>query len=289
MTCALPNRVISNVRRAVAKAAGYLRRKQCDSGGFCFFRYRFCELPNVRETYHAVAALRQLNAEVPRADDIVHYLNGAQVDGVDGLYYYAFAIAELGCSSIIRESHLTQIRSLSLQSLICGAAVETDRWLKRTLRTLELQCHFAALPDARNTLRTIERLRHKGGYGDKPNLRETYLSLGILALLGKDLSTHQDTRNFVDNLQRSSIGFTNFEGSQYTNLEILAAGVRSCTLLNVPVRHAARVLEFLMACQSTDGSFSGVPVALPDIARTHQAPQIIGWLDPDLLSGSIMT
>lgn len=284
MNDALPARTIWRTRHAVAKAVAYLCRKQSYNGGFCFYKFRYLDQPNLRDTYHAVAGLKLSGAEIPRADTIVEYLNRAEVDDVSGLFYYAFALDHLGRTSHIRPSHLARILALPLKRPKFPGNVPIDSWLERTVQTLQLKNHFAALAADGNIVAAIDTIKRQGGYGDKPNLRDTCLSLSALSLLGEELSAREDTRAYVDGLQKPSLGFTDTANSLNTNLDIIAAGMQCCALLKIPVRYGEDILSFVMACETADGSFSRVPVALPDIALTHQALRIIGWLDADCFS-----
>jgi hypothetical protein len=284
MTDAPPDRLPSRTRQSVTKAVSYLRRKQSYNGAFCFYKCQYLDQPNLRDTYHAIAALRLWGTEVPRANEVAQYLNSTEVSDVSGLFYYAFALDSLGRASLIEESHLRRIRALPLKRREFAGRVPIDSWLERTLLTLQLKCRFAELPDTDDIVREIVSLKCQGGYGEPPTLRDTRLSLSILALFGEKLITHDDTRAFVDGLQKPSIGFTDTDQSLHTSLDIVADGIQCCTMLKLPIRHAADVLAFVMACQAADGSFSRVSVALPDIALTHQALEIIRWLDCDVLS-----
>ena len=67
MTNALSVPLTSRARQAVAEATAYLRGRQSYNGGFCFYRFEYLDEPNLRDTYHAIAALTLLGAEVPRA------------------------------------------------------------------------------------------------------------------------------------------------------------------------------------------------------------------------------
>jgi len=284
MTEEISTRLLARLRRSVTTAASYLYSKQSDNGGFCFFKYGDFDRPNLRDTYHAVTALRLYGLEVPRVAELLEFLRGANRDDVTRLYYHAFVLQELP-GGRLASSDMARIRALPLPPMDVGAETDSDRRLKRILRTLALQQRFAAITDPASARSMVKALVHDGANGDRANLRETCSSLKILTLLGEDLSRHHDSRELVDALQRPSTGFAEMVNSQYCNLEIIVAGVQCCSLLDLPIRYVADILQFVLACQSTDGSFSRVPAALPDIAFTHQAMQIIGWLVPDLLPG----
>jgi prenyltransferase beta subunit len=124
----------------------------------------------------------------------------------------------------------------------------------------------------------VEALRHAGGgWGDKPNLRDTRRALSLLAACGQ-CAFREETRRFVDAMQASSFGFTATSDSSYARLDTVHAGVHACVLLGLPLRHGADALDFVLACQSSEGGFAHTPDALPDIALTHRALSVLSML-----------
>jgi hypothetical protein len=280
MTRPKSNLSLGRLRSAVAKGLAYLRAKQGNNGGFCFFKHPYLDLPNLRDSYHAATALQLWGSEVPRKDALVRFLKAEKREGVDALFYFSSTLQVLGVEHSDAED-LARIKGFVVPALNLHSPQETDRWLERTYRTLELRRRAGGNENEERLCREIHALEHKGGYGYRPNLRDTLLSLKILALLGRQPSDLEATRRFVDGLQHAAIGFTAMPGLQYGNLEILGAGIECCALIDLPIRYPSDALTYVLACQSADGSFSRVPVALPDIAYTHQALQVIAWLRPD--------
>jgi hypothetical protein len=271
----------SRLRSAVANGLAYLRSKQGDNGGFCFFKFRYLDRPNLRDSYYAATALKLWGCDIPRRDALVRFLREQKKDDVDALFYFERALQALGVESL-DAAERARIEGLVIPALHSGSCQETDRWLERAYRTLELQRRCGRVEEEETLERAIQNLEHQGGYGDRPNLRETCLSLKTLDLLRRPPSDLAATRRFVDGLQQGAIGFADMPASQYGNLEIIGAGIECCALLALPIRYPSDALTFVLACQSADGSFARVPVALPDILYTHAALQIIAWLLPDL-------
>ena len=272
----------ARLRSAVANGLAYLRSKQSDNGGFCFFKFRYLDRPNLRDSYHAAAALRLWGCDIPRRDALIRFLREEKRDDVDGLFYFKSALQVLGVDSS-DAMDLTRIDGLVIPALNLSACLETDRWLERAYRTVELQRRSWRVENDETLNRAIQTLEHQGGYGERPNLRETRLSLKIMDLLGRPPNDPEATRRFVDGLQHAAIGFTDMPASLYGSLEIIGAGIECCALLHLPIRYRTEALTFVLACQGADGSFARVPVALPDIVYTHEALQIIAWLAPDLV------
>jgi hypothetical protein len=285
MTLAVSDRLMVQVRTSIAAAVEYLYRKQSYNGAFCFYRYEHADHPNLGDTYHAVAALRCVGAAIPRSDELQRYLNELSIGDLNGLYHYTFTLEQLDRSTPISKAIRERIARLTFKRLPTDGSIPLDKWLESTLQAVQLQRRFASLAAHADLIRDISELKSAhGGYGEFANIWDTYLSLSILDELGENRHSLEDSRAFVDGLQQSSPVFTATLESRHTNLPIIAAGLRCCELIGLPVRHPEDILAFALACQSADGSFSRVPVALPNIELTHQAVTIIATLYPDLFS-----
>jgi hypothetical protein len=274
--------LVTRTQAAVPRAVDYLRGKQSYNGGFCFYRRGPVDQPNVKDTYHAVAALALAKRQIPRADEVVRYLNRVDTRDAGALFYYAFALDCLGRSADIQKDKGAQILRRLPEQRHSDSRVPAESWLESTLKTVLLKRRFAEVVNASEIIRSLVNLKHaQGGYGTKPNLEDTCTGIRLLDALCDHSVERQDTRSFVDSLQKPSIGFTATSDSLYTNLAIIAAGVESSAMLNLELRHPADILSFVLACQAADGSFSRTPVALPNIELTHQALEIIARIAPE--------
>jgi hypothetical protein len=94
-------------------------------------------------------------------------------------------------------------------------------WLESILRIVRLLRRFAGLPELPHVVRFVRGLCREGGYGAKPNLRDTWLASSILSVLGEPLSS--GTPAFIDRLQIPSFGFTYTADSLMGNLDVLHA------------------------------------------------------------------
>jgi hypothetical protein len=260
---------------AVAKAVAYLRAKQSYNGGFCFYKYAYLDQPNLHDTYHALQALQLAGATISRSNEILLYIRRTEPLDASDLFYSVFSFDSLDQFSMLPPAQMTRVQTLRVKCLEAAADVDASRWLESTLQLVQLQRRCDGPMQIVEILRGIDGLENEGGYGEKPNLRDTALGLRILDQLGEQLPILGETPAFVDSLQRRSGGFTNTTDSLSVNLDIIAAGIECCALLRLPVRHREDILAFVLACQATDGSFSPVPVALPNIAFTHQALKVI--------------
>jgi len=108
----------ARLRSAVANGLAYLRSKQSDNGGFCFFKFRYLDRPNLRDSYHAAAALRLWGCDIPRRDALIRFLREEKRDDVDGLFYFKSALQVLGVDSS-DAMDLTRIDGLVIPALKC--------------------------------------------------------------------------------------------------------------------------------------------------------------------------
>lgn len=191
------------------------------------------------------------------------------------MYFHAFSLDRLGhAERLAGTQRLARIRGLALPALHPTDALSISGWLEAAVRVTRLGLRFGSVPGATGVGATVNSLRCGDGYGQTPNLWDTYLSLHLLTLLG-ELRDGAQARRFVDALQVPSIGFALPPESRRGNLDVIYAGVMCCTMLGLPLRYPADMLAFVLACQAAHGGFSRAPTALPDIARTRRALQML--------------
>jgi hypothetical protein len=278
----IPDSLRSAACEAVVRALGYLRSRQCANGGFCFYRVEDLEEPNLHDTYHAVCALRSAGVEVPRLEPLLRFLDDSELYGPDYLFYYAFTLEAMGRAGRIDSRRREAIDALHLDAPRPGAEIVLGGWLQTALRIVRLKRAFTVARPLPGVARFVETLKRDGGYGEKPNLRDTLLCLRILEVLGHAPQV-EDTRRFVRGLQCRHTGFTLTGDSTLADLDTLRAGLRCCEMLDLAVQHAPDILAFTLRCQGGNGGFSRVPGALPDIEQTHRALQVVAILDSPLL------
>ena len=268
--------------RAIARGSVYIESRQSRNGGFCFYKGIYIDEPNLHDTYHAVAARCIIGADVEHADALARFVAHFPLGGSTHYYYYAFTLDLLGRSALIDSERLARIAALPVAVPPAGRRVATNSWLAAVLRTARLKRRFAELRDFPEFVRFIGTLKADGGYGKKANLLDTYLCISIVALLDK-LPGAADLRRFVERLQVPTFGFRLTGDSLVTNLDVLHAGVKCCSMLGLPLKYPADALAFALACQTSNGGFSRVPDALPDIEMTRRALQIVASIAPDAL------
>lgn len=264
----------ARARKALANAAHYLHDRQSSNGGFCFYRWMGVDEPNLHDTWHAVAALTLIGAEVPRADAVAASLDGYVTTTSESLYQRAFALDRLGVTARLGDDDLQRIRALEPAAALAGNVPISAR-LANILRILCLRRRFATARKHAEVVDDLVRQRHDGGWGDKPNLGDTWLALAILHMLDASVPL-QETREFLDALQVTSFGFTGTRDSLSASLDTVHAGMGACVLLDLSVRYLNDALDYVLACQSGNGGFARTPDALPNIACTHRALQVLG-------------
>jgi hypothetical protein len=272
MTAVAPT-LLADAAATVARAEAYILSRQSEAGGFCFYKSGLVDEPNLRDTYHAVAALTLLGATVPAIDRLVQFVSSSHTFDSGFLYWYAFTLDCLGRADAIDADRRARIAQLTIEVPKPGQP-NIRQWLERALRVLRLRARFGTLPHGEDILHRLDALKSGGGYGAEPNLWETSLALGIRRCFGT-LSDISDTRSFVDRLQAAPFGFALAAGSITGTLEVIEAGVKCCTLLDLPLRFTNDILHFVLACQSANGGFARAPDALPDLAQTHRALGVI--------------
>jgi len=298
----VPTTLASKCAHAIALAQAYIRGRQSRTGGFCFYRHGYVDEPSLGDTYYAVASLKLLNSEVPSAQKTAAYVGSARIFGLTYLYYCAFTLDLLGRGSRVGEAALEQIRKMTIAVPRELATADMSAWLESVRKTIRLQQRFimrareiapmrgprggqsatpqrimAEVQQYSPVAYFVGDLMKQGGCGVLVNLWDTYLALSIGSLLG--LQIPDSSSAFVDALQLPPFGFTVTTQSVTASVDAMYAGVSCCKHLELPVRYEREVLEFTLACQSTDGGFAYVPGALPNLEFTYRALQVISMLN----------
>ncbi|MEA5570880.1 prenyltransferase/squalene oxidase repeat-containing protein [Calothrix sp. UHCC 0171] len=278
------------IESAIANAAAYLHSKQCANGGFCTDKMEYLEEANASDTFFAIAAFQILGLEPPNRQQTCDYLhsllNQAQKHfdisprgsippaAFNYLYFPLYTLYRLGVTDSVNEWKQAIARfemTLPEESNSTEMGI-TQQWLVRKIRTKKI---WGDLPEKQPILEFVLQLKHKGGFGIKPNLLETYWSLAVLQELDYDLRQLNDTRRFIEQLQVKETGFTNTVDSLSTNIDIIYAGIFASNLLKMEIPDLKSAIQFVGMCQMEKGGFARAPVALPDIETTYRAVKIL--------------
>lgn len=255
-----------HIDTALERATAYIRSRQCSNGGFCYYRTEYLEEPNLNDTYHALAACKLQDLPLPNRQQLAAYVESCRTRSSrpDYLYYFGFARHLLGIDQT-DTAFLDDIARLS--PALPPRGLPTAAWYTGMLKITLLKKTFTSLPNMQDIVQFIATNRRFGGYGNKPNLPDTYLALSILAEAQR-LPEDGECEQFVDDMQVPSLGFRCTRDSMFSHLEILHAGVFSCALLALPIRYPQQIIDFVLACQDNNGCFTLTPGSLGDL-RTH--------------------
>ena len=274
------NATSARVLRALDGAETYLRGRQSPSGGFCFYRSALLEEPNLGDTYHAVAALTRLRRRTPQAAKIADFVSRAALYGPSYYYFQWLTLDLLGQIARIPQVARHAIAKLTV-TVPDREHTETTTWLERTRQVLCLRQALGDSDKHPDVLRFLQSHRAGGGFGDAPNLWNTWQALAILAILGR-LADATDTAAFVNSLQRRPDGFTMTPCSSAAYPDTVYAGVMCCASLEVPIRYPGDIVEFTLSCQTAEGGFARASTGLPDIQRTYWAAEVLTRVAPTL-------
>lgn len=251
---------------ALDRAAAYVLGRQSPQGGFCFYRSVLIDEPNLHDTYYAVRALSLLGKAVPARAALLDFLQAFSALDAHGLFFRVFIADAVGAPMAADMG--AQIAKIPIA--IPAASTSLSSWLFRCVRVVRLKYRLERMVPASMLADFVERQERAGGFGEPPNLGDTYLALRLLKLLDA-LRPDVDRAAFIDGLQEPRFGFRPTVDAVAPNLDTLYAGVGCCGLLAHPVRYAEPVLNFILASQADNGGFARVPDALPDLEYTYRA------------------
>lgn len=259
-----------------ARASRYVIGRQCRNGGFCFYRNEHLEESNLSDTWHALASLKLLGTAIPGTQELDAWLEGIDPGGLhpEALHDWVFSRQMLRADWQPDPQTCRRIAAMELLPSQREGGVSYS--LPALLRIVRLKSGFSTLERPADLLAWLNR-HHHGGYGDKPNLQETAQALELLAAFGTP-DQSAATRAFVDSLQSPIMGFNNTPDSRYCRLDILLAGVRCCSLLNLPILHAEVIAKTVFSAQREDGAFADVPGALPNLETHYSALRLLDLL-----------
>lgn len=256
---------------ALDRAQAYLLDRQSPEGGFCFYRGYYLEEPNLSDTWHAIAALELLGADLPDRGRHARFVIGQRVDQQPGgLYCRVRSLLALGVEDPAADAVCSAVAGLQV-TLPAGLADAPSAGPLQRLRTiLWLKRHFGLPADTGDLALALSRAEHAGGgYGMPPNLTDTEAAIALLLCCSHEPAAH--TGAFVQGLAVSRFGFRLTADSLSPNLETVCAGMLSCHRLGVPVPYADDAAAFVLSCQTGNGGFARASGALPDLALTHRA------------------
>jgi hypothetical protein len=262
----------------LARAVQYVVGRQCQSGGFCVYRNDYLEEPNLSDTWHALAALKLLDADIPRLQAVDSWLDSFCFTSLhhDALYDWLLAKRLTHVNWCPDAQTVDRIAALPL---VPPRQADSYRGaLQSLLRTVRLKAAVSAPCRAPGVLAWLHGLRHLN-HGASTNLMDTAAVLELLAALGEP-NESDEIRAFVDALQSPYMGFNNTLDSRYCRLDTMLAGMQCCVRLGLAVRFQQVIRFIAFAAQRQDGAFADVPGALPTLESHHTALVLLSMLIP---------
>lgn len=257
---------------ALQRASAYLLGKQSPQGGFCFYRGYYLEEPNLADTWHGLAVLRNLlHAELPQWKRHAEFVVSQTVEPQPfALYCRVRSLHALDTT----DPHAKEVRRAveALQLRLSDTALHDapEASLNRLRCVLWLKRYFGDMRPLGQLLDTLLGAEcAQGGYGTPPNLIDTAAAVAVLTLCEKTAPAH--TGDFVTRLAESGYGFRLTVDSLSPNLETTCAGAITCGKLGLPVPRPDDAVSFILGCQAGNGGFARAADALPGIALTHLA------------------
>lgn len=264
----------------------YVLSRQDSDGGFCFYRdERYgVEESNAADTYYAVASLDLLHAAPPRVDEAVEWLCNAQqpsgwYPGVATAWYALQALRLLG----VRPAHDPRVY-LEAQgdrlSAWCGRTLEWSSALLLLERLADLYKHWSVSfteEQSRVIMEWLQALRgERGGYGrPAENLIDAQRAVAVMNHIGR--VPDEGALSFAEQCIDPQSGFRLVPQSPAASVEVVQAGVALFqtyhTALPPVIRDSAA--RFVSLCQYRQGGFGRVSGALPTLADTWRALDVL--------------
>ncbi len=250
----------------------YILERQCQSGGFCFYRL---EEPNGADTFYALATLHMLGKTL--ASEVTRrFLEGTQrADGMyDNLYQAYYAIRGLAyLRSAPKQDPRPYLETQIHRFPVENATLETQ--LKR-LDILTDLCTGLCIEipsEKREAMIDFILSYYNGdrGFGDPASgLLTTAYAVASLARLSYPVASLETVR-FLRACEHPVHGFLDVPDMAPSFLEHIMAGAIASQVLGYTPRYLEACLRFVIHCQSTNGGFARAPGGLPTLQDTYRA------------------
>lgn len=255
-----------------ARTLSYIMKRQCQTGGFCFYRL---EEPNGSDTYYALATLRLLGKPFKEKSTILFLKDIQNHDGsYKNIYHAYYAIKGLGLmDETPKLDPRPYIRSSLHNFMVKHAALGTILRRMNILTELCSELHIT-IPVREHTKMidfVLSCQNDDGGFGSPfSTLLNTSYSLSVIERLHYPFSSLGISR-FLEKCKNPVHGFLNIPNMAPSFLEHIHAGVLIASILDYPTFFVEACLNFIKSCQSTNGGFSRAPKGLPTLQDTYYA------------------
>ena len=254
------------------RACRYILERQCQSGGFCFYRL---EEPNGADTFYALATLHLLGRKIKSIPTRRFLLESQHEDGsFDNIYQASYTIRGLhfmgsrprkdprdyvaGQLAVFPVEHATletQLKRLDILTRLCE-----DLHVKIPSRKRETMIDFI-----------LSYANEDGGFGAPySSLLVTHYAVACLAALAFSLPS-LEIKRFLQTCEHPVHGFLNVPDMAPSFLEHILGGISASRAVGYVPRYLEVCRRFVSHCQSTNGGFARSPGGLPSLHDTYRA------------------
>ncbi|WP_449463523.1 prenyltransferase/squalene oxidase repeat-containing protein [Tardisphaera miroshnichenkoae] len=261
----------------------YVKERQLDDGGFFFARE--AGTPSVEDTFYSIKILKALGEEVPRKEQVVRYLKGAQrQDGsfssIEVARYAIEGLEELGADFRAESGFRDWLLSSSRH----------DFWLKSESE-IALELFEAATSVIRMTGMLeevdVDRLRkglaafesEEGGYGIKrATLSGTYYAVRSLWNLGFDV--RGECQDFLSKCEIKGVGFSERPMTYPPVISDMYHGIWLARATGYNIASAGDVRNFVLGFMNGNGGFRYFPeMGISNLENTYYAVESLKLLE----------
>ena len=239
----------------------YVRLRECQGGGFCFYRL---DEPNLFDTFFAVHTLALLGNDPVMLPKTMAFTRKffAQPLALGSLWgaLYGAAILNLYGDPIPKRDELQDlIRRYLEQKLTRGGQRETTSSLELMNYAVETMAKLGGL-DSHGLRQKIRDYllgfrNDDGGFGRVSSLKDTFLVSNMLCRVEYPIDECSVPREFILRCENEEYGFTAVPGSSPAFLEDVYFGLSLCSLFNIQPHFTSAIVRFLCGCQSALNGF----------------------------------
>ncbi|MDP7976662.1 MAG: prenyltransferase/squalene oxidase repeat-containing protein [TACK group archaeon] len=261
----------------------YVKQRQLDNGGFFFARE--AGTPSVEDTFYSIKILKALGQDVPRKEQVVRYLKGAQrQDGsfssVEVARYVIEGLGELSDSFVVERGFKNWLLSSSSHGF----------WLKSESE-IALELFEAATSVIKMTGMLddvdVDRLRRdlaafeseEGGYGIKrATLSGTYYAVRSLWNLGFDVTG--ECHDFLSKCEIKGLGFSERPMTYPPVISDIYHGIWLARATGYGIASANSVRDFVLSFMNGNGGFRYFPeMGISNLENTYYAVESLKLLE----------
>jgi len=244
--------VLEEVRQRVVD---YILARRNDDGGYTSVQFTDS---NARDTFLALATLRELDVTPPNEEQTVVWLRSFPLADLGSIYYVNKSLCILEQPLVDVEEIFEKLRNEYGGYGTLDVDVESTSELETTMMSVELMRMLNKELDGVKTTNFVLKLKNPdGGFGKGgiSNLISTYHALRVLSLLDYEVKALDDSANYVVTCASPSGGFTVKPGIEPAFMESTYAGFMSLKLLERFPECLYKTADFVLSCLNSNGGF----------------------------------